>query len=237
MSESLTGVSVKPIKMSALSWAIQSVRERGLVPTMKVAASAVADLSFDWRHGTNTMRWVEVSDLGAAGANRRYSVRYQATKARPLWTLLNSLDLPRSGGFVDFGSGKGRVLLMAALFGFSTICGIEFSPDLCECSRQNVEIFKRRSGVTTRIEVLLLDAALYPIQPDQAVFFMYNPFGDAVMTQVLANLRKSFEMARRQIWLIYNTPTCHDVILRSGLFQTHSRREIGGTEFRVYSTN
>ena len=183
--------------MSALSWAIQSVRERGLVPTMKVAASAVADLSFDWRHGTNTMRWVEVSDLGAAGANRRYSVRYQATKARPLWTLLNSLDLPRNGGFVDFGSGKGRVLLMAALYGFSTICGIEFSPDLCECSRRNVEIFKRRSGVTTRIEVLLLDAALYSIQPDQAVFFMYNPFGDAVMTQVLVNLRKSFEAARR----------------------------------------
>ena len=221
--------------MGTFAWAIHSVRRRGLVQTMKVAASVVADLSFDWRHGTNTMRWVEVNDLGAAGEHRLESERYQATKARALWTLLNSLELPRESGFVDFGSGKGRVLLIAALYGFRKIVGVEFSPHLCEYSRRNVEIFKRRSRVTARIQVVLLDAAHYPIQPDQHVFFMYNPFGEAVMARVVVNLRRSVETAPRQIWLIYNTPNYQEVIDRTGIFPSCSRQDIGGTEFLVYT--
>ncbi len=49
--------------MNAIAWALNSVRNRGLAQTMTVAASVVADLAFDWRHGTSTMRWVDVHDL------------------------------------------------------------------------------------------------------------------------------------------------------------------------------
>ena len=101
--------------MNAIAWAVNSMRGRGLMQTMKVAANVVVDLSFDWRHGTSTMRWVDADDFGEVGENVVYSEKYAATKARPLWTLLSSLDLPRNGGFVDLGAGKGRVLLIAAL--------------------------------------------------------------------------------------------------------------------------
>jgi SAM-dependent methyltransferase len=219
----------------ALAWAFQNVLERGLVRTVKVATSAAADLSFDWRHGTNTMRWVKADNLGSMGENRIHSVHYQASKARPLWTLLNELDLPRNSGFVDFGAGKGRVLLIAALCGFQRIIGVEFSPELCECARRNAEIFQRRNRLSARIEIVLADAAVYPIQPDQQVFFMYNPFDEVVMAQVLANLRRSVEESPRKIWLIYNTPRHHDVIDAAGVFPSCSRRDIGGTEFLVYA--
>jgi hypothetical protein len=229
------GATFPSATKDALAWAVNSVRKRGLVQTMKVATSVVADLSFDWRHGTNTMRWVDVDQLDAVGENRVHSTRYQATKARPLWTLLNSLDLPRNMGFVDFGAGKGRVLLIAALSGFQKIVGVEFSPRLCECARRNIEIFKCRSGLPVRIDIHVLDAARYPIQPDQAIFFMYNPFGRVVLAQVLANLRTSVAMVPRQVWLIYNTPRHHDLIENAGLFRTWLDRNIAGTLFRVYS--
>lgn len=63
---------------------------------------------------------------------------------------------------------------------------------------------------------------------------MYNPFGDAVMEQVVANLRRSLEATPRPIWLIYNNPICHGVIEKTGLFKTRLMREIGGTSFIVY---
>ena len=74
--------------MNAITWALNSVRGRWVVQTMKVAASVVADLSFDWQHGTSTMRWVDAEDFGAVGHNLLYSEHYRATKARPFWKLL-----------------------------------------------------------------------------------------------------------------------------------------------------
>jgi predicted RNA methylase len=221
--------------MGAISWMFNSVRKKGLVRTAKVATSAIADLSFDWRYGTDTTRWVLEDELGAVGENQIHSVRYQPTKARPLRNLLYMLDLPRERGFVDFGSGKGRVLLIAAQCGFQKIIGVEFSPELCERTRQNVEIFRRSCRVTARIDVVLSDVTQYRIQPDQSIFFMYNPFRGVVMEQVVANLQRSVELAPRPIWLIYNTPLWQQAIEKAGMFTNRFSREIGGTHFLIYS--
>jgi len=221
--------------MGAISWAFNSVRQKGLVRTAKVATSVIADLSFDWRYGTETTRWVLEDDLGAVGENRIHSVRYQPTKARPLRNLLNSLNLPRDRVFVDLGSGKGRVLLIAAQCGFQRIVGVEFSPELCESTRQNVEIFRRKCGLTARIDIVMSDVTRYRIQPEQSIFFMYNPFDAVVMEQVVANLRRSLELAPRPVWLIYNTPLCQHIIEKAGMFTNRLFREIGGTSFIVYA--
>lgn len=221
--------------MVLLTWAFDSVRQRGLVRTAKVAASVIADLTFDWRYGTDTARRVFSDELGAVGENKIHSARYQPTKAGPLRHLLHSLDLPRDRGFVDIGSGKGRVLLIAAQCGFQNIIGVEFSSELCEKTRKNVEIFQRRSGVKARFEIVMSDITRYRIQPDQCIFFMFNPFDSIVMEQVMANLRRSVELAPRPIWLIYNTPKCQQVIENAGIFTHHFFREIGGTIFLVYA--
>ena len=229
------GETIPKATMDAIAWALNSVRGRGVMQTMKVAASVVADLSFDWRHGTSTLRRVDADDFGAVGENLAHSEDYKATKARPLWSLLRSLDLPRTRGFVDLGAGKGRVLLIAALYGFRKIVGVEFSPKLCECARRNIQIFKERRRVSVEIDIVESDAAAYPIQPDQDVFFMFNPFDEVVMAQVLANLRRSAEIAPRKVWLIYNTPIQHELIAKTGIFRDQSYRNIGGTNFRVYA--
>jgi SAM-dependent methyltransferase len=222
------GVSV-PLK-----WAFRSVSRRGLVRTGKVAGSVVLDLSFDLRYGTETMRWVGVEDLGANSEHDVNAVSYRATKARPLRKLIGKLDLPRDRAFVDLGSGKGRALLLAARLGFQKVVGVEFSPTLCAIARQNVKIFTRRTRITARIDVIESDVALFNIQPEQCIFYAYNPFDGTVMERLVANLRDSLKQFPRRVWLLYSTPIHATVIEKSELFSSAKEFEIGGVEFKVY---
>jgi SAM-dependent methyltransferase len=120
--------------------------------------------------------------------------------------ILRQLDLPKDGVFVDLGSGKGRVLLIAAQFRFRNVVGVEFSQELCEIARDNVKVFTQRTHITARIDVVESDVATYSIKPDHKVFFMNNPFEEVVMKRVLANLLSSVTQFPRKIWLIYHNP-------------------------------
>jgi SAM-dependent methyltransferase len=217
-----------------LRWAFRSVSKRGLARTGKVAGSAILDLSFDLRYGTETMRWVWVEDLGANSEHDVNAVGYRATKARSLQKLISKLDLPRDRAFVDLGSGKGRVLLLAAQLGFQKVVGVEFSPKLCAIARQNVNTFTRRTRIAARIDVIESDVALFNITADRCIFYAYNPFDGVVMERLVGNLRDSLKRFPRRVWLLYNTPAHATVIEKSDLFCSAEEFEIGGAEFKVY---
>jgi SAM-dependent methyltransferase len=221
--------------MNVLNWALQSSREKGVVKTVKIACNVVMDLRFDWKYGTDTMRWVDRNELETESDNRSHSAPYRATKVGPLLQLLDRLHLPRDCNFLDIGSGKGRVLLIASQYGFRKVVGIEFSPELCAIARKNVEVFCRKAKPLSSIEVIETDATKYAFQAEDRVFFMYNPFDGFILGKVLDNIRHSLEENPRRIWLIYNTPLYHEIIKAAGLFQSDSFYEIGGNYFRVYT--
>ncbi len=220
--------------MNPLSWAFRSVARRGLVQTFKVACSVVVDTGFDLRYGTDTMRWVEIKALNFESEHKVNATSYRATKAGPLQKLMRKLDLPKAGVFVDLGSGKGRVLLIAAQVGFEKIVGVEFLRELCEIARENVNAFARRTHTAARIDVVESDVASYRIGSTHNVFFIYDPFDEVVMAQLLANLRSSVTQFPRKIWLIYNTPIHDAIIGESQLFCEGDEFEISGTRFKVY---
>jgi len=222
--------------MNAIRWFQESCRRRGLVQTLQIAADSLIDLSFDWRHGTDTMAWVSAGELETSSPNRCHAVRYQASKARPLSILFRKLSWARDTVFVDFGSGKGRVLLMAAQFPVKRVVGIEFSPKLCLVARQNIESFRRKHPGLAPIEVVESDATAYGIRDDENVFFMYNPFAPVIVEQVLRAIQRSVQTRPRPISLIYNTPIAHDAVERCGLFARCEEYLVGGTEFRVYAS-
>src|SRR5262245_24487752 len=128
--------------MNVFRWATERIKERGLVHTAKTVANVIRDVSFDWKYGTDTMRWVPPQELNAESTNQSHSVYYQATKSRPLLQLLAQLELPKACTFLDIGAGKGRVLLIACQYGFEKVVGIEFSPQLCAIARKNIETFR-----------------------------------------------------------------------------------------------
>lgn len=221
--------------MNTLRWALTSTREKGLITTAKIAGSVILDLHFDLRHGTSTMGWVERDAIDTPSPNKAHSAPYRATKARPLNRLLRSLPLPHDCTFVDIGSGKGRVLLIASRFGFRRVVGIDFSEPLCELARANVGAYARTTPLRSPVDVVQADATTYPFNADERVFFLFNPFDRVVLEQVLGNLRRSLSRDPRKVWLIYNTPLDHDVVRRASIFTHDALYEIGGTFFRVYT--
>lgn len=217
------------------NWFLQSLRDRGAVQTLKVAVNVLADLSFDWKHGTDTMKWVDVDLFETPSKNKSRAVRYQATKVRPLAKLLGELQLPTTGSFVDLGCGKGRVLLIASQLGYRRVVGVEFCALLCRRARANVDRFRAQHPNCSPIDVIESDVALYRFAEDESVLFMYNPFDEVVMKQMMDNIRNSVRRMPREIWLIYNTPIQHETIQREGHFGRCEQYEIGGTTFHVYS--
>ena len=229
-------MKLRVLPMAPFRWLQSSVRDRGVAQTTKVALSFVADLAFDLFNGTDTLRRVDMSSLEIASANRANAERYGATKARPFEEVMTRLGLPSGSVLVDIGSGKGRVLMVGAECGlFTKVVGIEFSGELCAIARTNIERFRRRHRLVP-VEIVETDAVTYRFQPDQNVFFMFDPFNDEVLAQVLDNLRASLAESPRKAWLVYHSAVHHDVIQASGVFDSCERIQIRGSDFNVYTT-
>lgn len=216
-------------------WARESIRQRGLLTTLSMAFSAVADLTFDWWHGTDTARIVPIGEMNVRSENTAHAVHYQATKAGPLAKLLRRLRFPEGSVFVDFGSGKGRVLLLAAQEKFKRVVGVEFSPDLCAVARKNVELFRRKRPSMASVEIVETDATRYVVRPDENVFFLFNPFGEVVLAQVVQRIAESLAANPRPAWMIYCTPLHARVVDAAGCFSGHETLNFGGMEFRIYA--
>jgi len=217
------------------NWLAHSLRNRGPVRTLKVAFNLMADLPFDWKHGTDTMKWVNVNSFETKSLNKSRAVRYQPTKVRPLAKLLARLRLPTAGSFVDLGCGKGRVLLIASQLGYRRVVGVEFCARLCRQARENINRFRARHPHCSPIDVIESDVALYKFTGDESVLFMYNPFDKVVMKQMMDNIRTSVRRSPREIWLIYNTPLQHEIVQQEDDFGRCEQYEIGGTLFHIYS--
>lgn len=179
-----------------------------------------------------------MNTLSVESEHKKDALPYIPTQISPLRTVLRKLDLPKDGAFVDLGSGKGRVLLIAAQSGFQRIVGVEFSRELCEIARENVKIFLRQTQITAQIEVIESDVATWPVHRGDNVFFMFHPFKKTVLARFLDNLQNSLTEFPRKIWLVYNNPTEEhaEVIADSKLFSVSQEFQPSGASypFRVY---
>jgi SAM-dependent methyltransferase len=190
--------------MRLLRRAVRSVRRNSLRGTMQTALAVIEDQAFDWRYGVDTSGMIDLKDLAIDSPHLAHGVDYVPTRARYFRQILRALRVPQDSVFVDLGSGKGRTLLMAARSGrFRKVVGVDFSVDLCEAAERNIRRFQRRCPSHVEFEVVHGDVADYDVQPDQNVFFMFNPFDHVVMRQIIEQFAHSLEEKPRRIWLIY----------------------------------
>jgi len=105
--------------------------------------------------------------------------------------------------FIDFGSGKGRVLLLASEYGFRKIIGVEFASELHRITTKNVAILERDARKPSRIETVCMDATEFVIPDVPVVLLLYSPFKGQVMERVLRNILTSFATHPREIVLVF----------------------------------
>jgi SAM-dependent methyltransferase len=146
------------------------------------------------------------------GINWIYGVRYEAVNQSLFVQVIKELSIPyEKFVFVDFGSGKGRALLLAAGFPFKRIVGIEYCDDLNRIARQNLLRYPNASKLCKDIDLVSMDAAEYRLPNEPLVLFFYNPFERLVMEKVVKNVADSFQLNRRRVVIVYLTPEYADL--------------------------
>lgn len=212
------------------------IKVAGLGSSVVDITALLYDHYFDFKYGLDTYTWVSKEELSKENEEvAANAVLYQAIKVIPLRKLFKKLDLKKDQAFIDFGSGKGRVLLLASRLGYKKIKGVEFSKSLCTIAENNIAKYKKQIKVDSTFEVINMDASIYPFEGDECTIFMYNPFYKPVMDKVLKNLQESLEAHQRNVTIIYANPGKNSLI--DGAIKTKSKEvyKIWNFDFIVYN--
>jgi SAM-dependent methyltransferase len=187
--------------------------------------SVVRSLVEDRRRGISTARAEDNHDLGIEDLRNHW---YVPTDYETFQLAMEPVVVKPDDVFVDFGSGKGRIVLLAAAFPFRRVIGVEFSAQLHETALANVG-----SAHAGRVELILADATEWQVPAEAIVLFFYNPFDGIVLARVIANIRQSLADAPRRLTIIYVRPEKFfekEVAWESWLTRTH---EIACVEGKV----
>ena len=176
--------------------------KRMLTSRREAQKLAAADRRFDEEHAVDTAAWVRVPDLDTDSPNRQHAVRYQPSSVDEFRLLMGKLRVDhREFTFVDYGSGKGRVLMLAAEHPFRRIVGVEFSEALDAVARKNLA-----TSNDARIETVVMDATEFDPPPGPLVLYFFNPFGPPVLGPVLDRVRASLEADPRPAYVVLTAP-------------------------------
>ena len=222
------------ISLTRASHALQSLTTLSLSRIIQSIVCIIEDHWFDMRYGTDTCLPDNLTRLHIPSKNKNRAVPYAPTKAKHFRSIIETLSFPTDSVFVDIGSGKGKILLLASHYNFKKVRGIEFSPALCRIAKTNVSAYQHRARINTPIEIVESDAADYQIGADENVFFLFNPFDGDVLRQFLTNVGRSLEHNPRKIWLIYNNPIYRNVIEQHSRFAEVKTIVYANTESVVY---
>jgi SAM-dependent methyltransferase len=134
----------------------------------------------------------------------------------------------------DFGCGKGRVLVVAAHYGFTMITGVDFAPLLCGEAERNIDKVKTLFS-SSSLKIVCEDAVNYKVQKDTNVFFFFNPFDEVVMLQVVKNILSSLKENDRKIYVVYINPLHKDIFLSAGFEEEYYLMKMKYLELSILS--
>jgi hypothetical protein len=159
--------------------------------------------------------------------------QYQPSEPRLFRQMLDALPIDyREFVFIDLGSGKGRALLMASDYPFRQIIGVELLPELHHIAQTNIANYHSPEQKCWTIESRCGDALQFRLPPDASVLYIFNPFPEAGLAKLIANVERSIERNPRRVCIVYHNPVMEHVLSSSAWF-----RRISGTyQFAIYTS-
>jgi SAM-dependent methyltransferase len=131
-----------------------------------------------------------------------------------IFSYLRSVGVGADDVFVDLGSGYGRTVFAASWLGAKRAVGVE----LIQLLTDGAEANRKRSALSNRdIEFVCANALEFTV-PDMTILYMFHPFGEAVLEQVLVNLKAARDAIPRprKLRIIYANPCYNDALDRAG---------------------
>jgi len=188
-----------------------SVREQGLRHTGRVCALAIrgrwmaaADRRREAQFGVSSEGRVALHELAIDSQSRTLGFPYVPSPGLLVDTLLFNLDEDLSRFcFIDFGSGKGRVLLVASHYPFREVVGVEFAPELHQVAQDNIHKYRSPARRCQNVRSVCADAATFALPEQECVLYFNNPFAEPVFARVLRNIEVARERAHRKVYVLY----------------------------------
>ncbi len=163
---------------------------------------------FDRQHGIETTKRVHLTDLEIESPNWIYADGYWPTPPEIFRDALSGLtSKPEDLIFIDFGSGKGRVLLMASEYPFRKIVGVEFAQELHAVAEQNIRSYRSATQKCQDVTSVHADFTQFSIPSDPLFVFLYNPSSQEITKELARNIARSVQEHPRELWVLYVTPT------------------------------
>lgn len=178
---------------------------RWMIHLLNVEVRMLADRKFDRKFGVNTsgiIRLYQYRDINAD--QKETGIHYEPTPVPALNLMLKALAIDHSKyTFVDFGSGKGRVLLLASEYPYREIIGVEFSQTLHNIAENNIKAWKNPKQKCFTLKSICMDARDFKLPNDPLILFFFTPFKPNVITKVVANIQESLKDNPRAVQILF----------------------------------
>lgn len=172
---------------------------------------------FDIINGTDTHFRLDKKDYDEHPSSFDSGILYMSSVTCEIKNALkrikeNSGEVFNDLQFFDLGCGKGKSVLVY-LMQYGNIAkhkaiGIEYYSKLAEIAGKNLQIIGKESQAIFAHN----DAREYIkyISSDKLIIFLYNPFGNDVINEVLTKCQN------KEVYIIYIDPAHHDTIISFG---------------------
>jgi precorrin-6B methylase 2 len=144
-------------------------------------------------------------ELSSLGIDDNIGHRHESTSIRHITKIMKTLNISEGDVFLDVGSGKGRVLLVAGRYPFKKIIGVDVSSEINKICQENVRRMKSKLKCNN-IQTITSNAANFKIPKDITHVYFFNRFGLNVMKSVIDSIYNSITNYPRKIVLIYYNP-------------------------------
>ena len=173
-----------------------------------VTASWMQFRYFDWRHNVHTTGDMAVAEMDTVTSDTARTNHYHPSHPRSGRRILSQLPIEDHSQytFIDLGSGKGLMLLLAAEYGYKAVRGVEFSRKLHDLAERNIESYRNPRQRCFDIASVNVDAREYQFPDTALVIYMYNPFRHELLAQVLRSLDASLAASPRDCLVVYMNP-------------------------------
>jgi SAM-dependent methyltransferase len=171
------------------------------------------DADYDWDKRVNTTS-------GAVGWRERllgvFHSEYQPTDPYFFHEMMEALlqlqhDLS-AFTFIDIGSGKGRVLLMASDYAFRRIVGVELMPALHRIALENLAKYHSETQRCFALESVCCDATDFAFPREPLLIYIFHSLPEAPLRVLISRLEHSLREHPRAVFVMYHNPVLEHVL-------------------------
>ena len=134
------------------------------------------------------------------------------------WAMESLPEQPERFAFVDYGAGRGRVLLLASHLNFDKIIGIESAEQLHNDCEMNIAQYPRSLMKCRDVECILQDTRAFDLPKGPTIFYFCHPFDEQIMSEAIERIARSYDRDPRRLYIVCVDLPDLQVVEKWGIF-------------------